>query len=69
MPVTTYSGLTRCPYESWEKCKIENPNANVQVATHFLRCMWLDETEKDTFCTNKTIQEKLTKERKDKRLE
>ena len=52
-----YNGLTRCYYESWKKCKADNPDNGVQKATRFDRCMWL--SSDDNHCTNPKLQKKV----------
>ena len=61
-----FNGLTRCPYESWEKCKAENLGLDIKKATMDNRCIWLS-TEEDNHCTNPDIQKMvLEKHKKDK---
>ena len=57
MSKLTYDGLTRCHHESWEKCKIDNPDNEIQKSTYFDRCMWL--SSDDNHCTNSKLQKKV----------
>lgn len=66
MTPTTYNGLTRCDYETWEKCKLENPTADVGKATNANRCMWSD--EEMSHCTNPTIQEMVLEKHKEDKI-